>query len=396
LYSPGVVLVKKKTKIWLLVIILACVSTSIFFKNNYYFSGSEELEADEIRLTACGTGMPAANPFQASTCWLVETRDAGNFLFDLGSNSMGNVSILSIPPDKLSRLFITHLHTDHWGGLESLWAGGWVQGRTKPLEVYGPNGATPELGTAYAIKHFLKAYNWDRSSRNGRLNTIPGDIIAHEFDYKVSGQTVYEKEGAKVTSFPAVHAIDGPVAYVFEYKGLKVALTGDNFPNKFTLDNTQGVDVIVHESFLLPEFMVDKFGLPPESALEVATKIHTSPMAFGKFMNMVKPRHAIAYHFLNLPITSGDIEKGIREYYDGELSLAKDMMMWNITKSNIRERQVLWNPFNPPKPGTPLPAEPDKAIKMSSFISESKIDVTDVEADMVKNFEKKYGDTPEH
>ena len=383
---------KKKTRYWLFVMIAACLCIGIFFKNNYYFAGSEELEPDEIRLTACGTGMPAANPSQASTCWLIETRDAGNFLFDLGSNSMSNVSVLAIAPDELYRVFITHLHTDHWGGLESLWAGSWVQGRTRPLEVYGPSGTTPELGTAYAIENFLKAYNWDRTSRNGRLNTLPGNILAHEFDYKISGQTVFEKDGAKVISFPAVHAIDGPVAYVFEYKGLKIALTGDNFPNKFTLENTRDVDVIVHESFLLPEFMVDKFGLPPESALEVATKVHTSPMAFGQFMNMIKPRHAIAYHFLNLPITRGDIEDGIREFYKGDLSLASDMMMWNITKDKINERRVLWNPFNPPKPGTPLPAEPEKAMKMSNFISGSMIDVTEAERGMVQKYKEKYGE----
>ena len=381
---------KRKTRVWIAVLSLAVLAVGLFFFKNYYLAGTEELEADEIRLTACGTGMPAANPFQASTCWLIETKDAGNFFFDLGSNSMDRVSVLSIPPDNLDKVFLTHLHTDHWGGLESLWAGGWVQGRSKPLQVYGPSGLTPELGTAYAIEHFIEAYRWDRVSRNGRLNTLPGTIDVHEFDYKINGQVVYEKDGARVIAFPAVHAIDGSVGYVFEYKGLRVALTGDNVPNTFTLKNTRGVDVIIHESFLMPDFMVDKFGLPPETALDVATKIHTSPQAFGKFMDMVAPRHAIAYHFLNLPITTGDIEDGIREQYQGALSLANDMMMWNITKDEIRVRKVLWNPLNPPKPGKPLPPEPDKVTRPSQMLTDSMIDVSDVEADMVKKFNEKY------
>ena len=37
-----------------------------------YFPGTEALEPDEIRVTACGTGMPAARRGQAATCFLIE------------------------------------------------------------------------------------------------------------------------------------------------------------------------------------------------------------------------------------------------------------------------------------------------------------------------------------
>ena len=40
-----------------------------------YYPGTETLAEDEIRVVACGTGMPAARRGQAATCFLVE---AGN------------------------------------------------------------------------------------------------------------------------------------------------------------------------------------------------------------------------------------------------------------------------------------------------------------------------------
>jgi ribonuclease Z len=374
----------------LLGLILLLLSLAIVYKQFYYFAGSEPLAEDEIRLTACGTGMPAPNPFQAGTCWLIETTDAGNFIFDLGTHSMGRIATLAITPDKLDKVFLTHLHSDHWGDLPSLWIGGWVMGRSVPLHVYGPSGDGPGLGTDHAIEHFLEAYRWDRTSRAGVLNSLPGTIIAHEFDHKIEGNVIYEQNGAIVSSFPAVHAIDGPVAYRFEYKGLSVVLTGDNFPNKFTLRNSQNADLVVHESFLDAEFMVDSFGLHPKVALEVATEIHTSPQAFGMLMNQLKPRRAVAFHFLNLPITTGAIEDGIREHYQGELDLADDMMMWNISKDDIRVRKILWNPFNPPKAGQPLPPNKDMAIPMSERLIDSKLDVTEVEAKMKELFYQKY------
>ena len=37
-----------------------------------YYPGTEELGKDEIRIVACGTGMPSARRSQAATCFLVE------------------------------------------------------------------------------------------------------------------------------------------------------------------------------------------------------------------------------------------------------------------------------------------------------------------------------------
>ena len=79
-----------------------------------YYPGTEVLAEDEIRLLACGTGLPAARRSQAATCWLVETGNGDKFLFDIGTGSMVNVAALMIPYDFLDKVFLTHLHTDHW------------------------------------------------------------------------------------------------------------------------------------------------------------------------------------------------------------------------------------------------------------------------------------------
>lgn len=40
-----------------------------------YYPGTESKAKDEIRLIACGTGMPSARRSQAATCFLVELGD---------------------------------------------------------------------------------------------------------------------------------------------------------------------------------------------------------------------------------------------------------------------------------------------------------------------------------
>lgn len=289
-----------------------------------YYPGTEELGKDEIRLFACGTGLPAARRDQAATCWLVELGNGDKFLFDVGTGSMVNVAALMIPYDFLNKLFLSHLHTDHWGDLATLWAGGWTAGRTGPLKVWGPSGATPEMGTKYAVEHFLKAYNWDLQTRNAILSPTPGKIDVVEFDYKGENQIVYQENGVTVRSWPAIHAADGSVSYSLEYAGMKIVIGGDTFPNKWYIKYAAGADVAIHEVFLTPDELVRWYGQSPQQAIGVATQVHTSPPAFGKVMSEIKPRHAIGYHFFNEEGTRYGIFDGVRQTYSGPLSLATE------------------------------------------------------------------------
>ena len=358
-----------------------------------YYPGTEALKKDEIRLIACGTGLPAARRDQAATCFLAEIGNGDKFLFDVGTGSMTNVAALMIPYDFLDKVFLTHLHTDHWGDLATLWAGGWTAGRTKPLQVWGPAGATPEMGTAYAVEHFLKAYNWDATTRNFVLSADPGKITVKEFDYKAVNAVVYEKNGVTIRSLPAIHAGDGPVSFILEYAGLKVVIGGDTFPNRWFIEHASDADLAIHETFLTPTDLVRLYGQSPAQAIGVGTQIHTSPQAFGKVMSTIKPRHAVGYHFFNEQSTHDHVLLGIRQVYSGPLSLAVDNMVWNISKDAIVERMIVspdqaWAVNGPNKPPTP-PAPGSIPDPISDFIKSGRWQPAEAaQAPMVDKFKK--------
>ncbi len=358
-----------------------------------YYPGTEALKKDEIRLIACGTGLPAARRDQAATCFLAEIGNGDKFLFDVGTGSMTNVAALMIPYDFLDKVFLTHLHTDHWGDLATLWAGGWTAGRTKPLQVWGPAGATPEMGTAYAVEHFLKAYNWDATTRNFVLSADPGKITVKEFDYKAVNAVVYKKNGVTIRSLPAIHAGDGPVSFILEYAGLKVVIGGDTFPNRWFIEHASGADLAIHETFLTPADLVRLYGQSPAQAIGVGTQIHTSPQAFGKVMSTIKPRHAVGYHFFNEQSTHDHVLLGIRQVYSGPLSLAVDNMVWNISKDAIVERMIVspdqaWAVNGPNKPPTP-PAPGSIPDPISDFIKSGRWQPAEAaQAPMVDKFKK--------
>ncbi|MBW2239207.1 MAG: MBL fold metallo-hydrolase [Deltaproteobacteria bacterium] len=357
-----------------------------------YFPGTEKLGKDEIRLIALGTGMPAARRSQAATCWLVEVGNGDKFLFDIGTGANANMAALMIPFDFLTTVFLTHLHTDHWGDLPGLWAGGWTAGRTVPLEIYGPSGAREDMGTKYAVEHFLKAYNWDNMTRLATLPSQPGKINVHEFDYKGENKTVYEKNGVTIKSWPAIHAGDGAVSFALYWKGMKVVIGGDTKPNTWYIKYAADADVAIHEAFLTPEQLVSWYGQSPQSALAVGTYVHTPPQAFGKVMSTIKPKHAIAYHFLNESDTRDEVYSAVRETYDGPLTLAEDNLVWNITKDNIKVRKIVSDDDAWSQPGPNKPQKPDHTVpgQLSKQMLAGEWDISEVTAEMVKEFKKKY------
>jgi ribonuclease Z len=362
-----------------------------------YYPGTEVLAKDEIRIVACGTGMPGARRSQAATCWLVELGDGQKFLFDIGSASMGNIQSLMIPADFLTKIFLTHLHTDHWGDLVSMWAGGWTAGRKVPLEVWGPSGAREEMGTRYAVEHLLKAYNWDYMTRAVTINPIPGSINVHEFDYKGENQIVYQQDGVTIRSWPAIHTGDGPVSYALEWSGYKVVIGGDTAANQWYPKYAAGADFAIHEAWMTADQMMQKYGQPAQLAARINLTFHTSAQSFGKVMSMVKPRQAVAYHFFNDPDTRFAIYRGIRETYDGPLSMAEDMMVWNITRDGITERMAVSpdEAWDVPGPGGELAPDRTRKSEYTKFTLDGLLDVKAVNADWLKRFMKEQGLTEE-
>jgi len=332
---------------------------------DYYAPNSEKLAPDEMRVVACGTGMPTTRAAQAAACFLVELGNGDKFLFDVGSGSAERISSLQIPYDYLDKIFIGHLHADHFGSLAEVFIGGALMGRQKPLRVWGPTGRTPELGTAYAVQKLKEMYTWDLAGRVGLVDFRGYSIEVNEFDYRAENAVIYEDNGVTIRSFPAIHSLDGPVSFSLEWKGLKFVYGSDSYPNKWFAEYAKDADLAIHECFVAVPDLVKKMRFTPEQALMVGTQIHTAPEAFGKIMQEIQPRMAVAYHFFKDFDTTAEVNDRIRTTYDGPLSLAEDFMVWNITKDDIRVRMAVvdehtWAPPLVSKPE--LPQKDDRAM----------------------------------
>ncbi len=363
-------------------------------ERDVYYPGTEDLGPDEMRIIACGTGMPNARPKQAAACWLVELGNGDKFLFDIGTGSAERISALKIPYNYLDKVFLGHLHSDHFGDLDALWVGGVVANRVVPLRVWGPSSTEEKYGTRAALEHMEQMLAWDVDSRMGNTDTRGFFLDVVEFDYRAINEVIYQENGVTIRTIPAIHIHDGPVSFILEWNGMKFAYSSDTFPNRWWMEHTVGVDIAIHESFITPGALVEKQGFTPEAALNVGTQIHTSPAQFGKVMAETQPRMAVAYRFFNDFDTAPDVLRDIRRTYGGPLALATDYMVFNVTEDDIRVRMAVVDEDIWPQPSTIPLVPPDPSLirtTMTDFTIEGRVVHRDVLEEIYAEINEEFG-----
>lgn len=316
-----------------------------------YFPGTEELGPEEIRVFSCGSGMPMPRLKQAAACFLIELGNGEKFIFDMGTGAFTTLYALGMPLDYMTKIFLTHQHADHMGDLPTFFIYGMQNGRSKPLEVWGPGGGgMPESwGTKSAVEGIMQFYNWMLETSKGGLDTRSLQINVTEFDWTKINNIIYEEDGVVIRTIPAIH-LEGSVSFILEWKGMKIAFSGDTLANQWWTEYAKGADLAIHECFLTNEDFVTKYKFQPEEAIYVSTLVHTTAPVFGKVMSLTKPKKAVAYHFQNDPETLPAVVSAVRETYDGPVDFAVDGMVWNITKEGVRTRVSMLNtqPYPPP------------------------------------------------
>jgi ribonuclease Z len=187
-----------------------------------YYPGTEGLKPDEMRIVALGTGQPSPRPKQASACWLVELGNGDKFLFDLGAGCHERIAAQKIPYDFIDKVFLSHLHVDHYGDLASFWLGGTVMNRLTPLRIWGPSGATPEFGTKHALDLMEKMYIWDVGTREGFIDFRGGQLEVNEFAYDGVNEVIFEAQAAS----PLCDANDDGLCNVGDILGANAKIFG--------------------------------------------------------------------------------------------------------------------------------------------------------------------------
>jgi len=282
-----------------------------------------------IRVVLLGTqGGPTFSVQRVGIGTLVEA-GRERLLFDAGRGVTTGMARMSINPVDVTKVFLTHLHSDHVISLPELLVYPWAQGRRIPLEVWGPSG------TRAMMQKFQEALAYDIHVRRDIDEKFPADgVKARVTDIREG--VVYEHEGVKVTAFLVDH---GPVKPAFGYRidfaGHSVAISGDTTPSESLVKAVSGIDLLIHE---VGRWKGDPVLTGPPGELlpnsrqtrGQATTIaahHTDGVEVGKIFDRVKPRLAVISHY-NVDARATLVL--VRQNYAGPVEFGEDSMTIEI------------------------------------------------------------------
>jgi ribonuclease Z len=323
-----------------------------------YYPGTEALAPDEMRVIACGSGMPMPRLKQAAPSFLIELGNGDKFIFDIGTGSMERIYALGIPLDYIDKVFLTHLHMDHMGDLQGYFMYGPQNNRSVPLRVWGPGGGgtRPEWSMKTAMDHMEKTWAWMNGTLVGTIDMRSAALEVTQYDWSKVNNVIYDHNGVVIRSIPAIH-FEQAASFILEWNGMKLAYMGDSLPNKWWIEHANGADLALGECFLPVELAAQKWGFSPEEALNAVTLIHANATYAGKVMAMTKAKHNVAYHFQNDADTLPTVMAAVRLVYDGPVDFAQDFMTWNVTKEGVRTRMAV-----PNREAYPIPPLAEKEI----------------------------------
>lgn len=114
---------------------------------------------------------------------------------------------------------------------------------------------------------------------------------------------------------------------------------------------------------------------------------------FGKVMATIEPRMAVGYHFFNDFDTEPIVEAQVRTTYNGPLALAKDYMVFNVTKDDIKVRMTAYDEAIWPLPATikKLPPDRSQRIGFTKFLIDGRVVYADLIKQMYDDVNKEYG-----
>jgi ribonuclease Z len=273
--------------------------------------------ADELRVHLIGTGGPELTPERAGIATLIDVHGQ-KLLFDAGRGALQNIYLSRIHPNDVTKIFLTHLHNDHFEGLSSIWMTPWFMfGRKQQIELWGPPG------TARMVEGMRAMFEHDLDQRSN-------PVFRREYlDVKVTEVkegVVYDTGGIKVTAFPVEHADGNPAfGYRLDAGDRSVLLSGDTTYHDNLVKYGNHVDVMVHNVVAFSEPMLKAGAMQP-----VLDKL-TTPQQAAQIFSKAAPRLAVFSHIVKKELAgpAGDavvLERTRHAGYGGPLQMGMDRM----------------------------------------------------------------------
>ena len=202
--------------------------------------------ASEFKVHILGCGSATPSPRHLPSCQVVDHRGR-LFMVDCGEGSQLQMMRMKISMHKLNQIFISHLHGDHFLGLPGL---------LSTMALHGK-------GSGVTVHCFQEGADYLRAAMQTLCPNVPYDLKFNILDPR-GGQTVWEDETLRITTFPLYHRVPA-VGFKFEEAPKPRHVNGEmarfhGVPVWFMKSLKEGADFVKEDGTVVPN---EQLTLPP-------------------------------------------------------------------------------------------------------------------------------------
>lgn len=237
-------------------------------------------------------------------------------MFDCGEGTQRQLMRSSVSFMRIKKIFISHLHADHFLGLPGLIQSMSLNGREDDLRIYGPDGIVETVGAIMRLGYFDSGFKVVASAlRPGAKSDFGGYVVkCVRADHSVPSLAYSLEEKPRTGKFDLKKAKrlgipEGPLYRRLQEgksvivggktvkpeqvlgrprPGRKVVYSGDTKPSKKVIELARGADVLIHDSTLDSTYSTlaarfghstakEAAGVAKRAGVEVLFLIHLSP-----------------------------------------------------------------------------------------------------------------------